>query len=147
MPKIHDAAFPQNPKTASPVFYAATVMGDVNEPTNTQLLFTAGPEGAVLTGLWCMPCGVTPATAAYLFRVPEGGTTGAKRYLIDSEAIPALSTFPVTAKITKTKFSEYSEQSTLRLGAYESLYGAIGVACPKGVVFFVQESEYDDPTA
>lgn len=145
MAKVHDAAFPQNPKTASPVFTAACVLGTINEPTNTQLLFTAGPEGAVLTGLWTIPCGAVPATGLYLFRAPAGG--GAKKYFIDSEFMPALTTFSAAAKIPKVKFSEYSELSTLRLGAGESLHGGIGTACPNGVVFFVQESEYDDPTA
>lgn len=145
MTKVYDAPFPQNPRTGSPVFKDAVAMGVVNEPSNTQLLFTAGPEGAVLTGLWAIPCGTVPATGLYLFRAPAGA--GVKKYFIDSEAMPALATFSTAAKISKVKFAEYSELSTLRLGPGESLHGGIGVACPNGVVFFVQESEYDDETA
>ena len=143
MSKTFDAPFPQDPRTASPVLTLACVLGLTNEPTNTLPLFTAGPEGAVLTGLWCMPCGAVPATGLYLFRSPAGNQT--KKYFIDSEVMPALSTFSATVKIAKVKFSEYSELSTLRLGAGESLHVGIGTASPNGIVFFAQETEYDDP--
>jgi len=143
MSKIYDAPFPQNPKNASPVFKLACVIGTENNPTNTQLLFTAGEEGAVLTGLWAIPRGVVPAVnGLYLFISTNGGVD---KFLIDSEVMPAFTTFNGGLKIPKTKFAEYSELSALRLQAGAQLYGGIGVASTPGIVMFAQESEYDDP--
>lgn len=145
MSKIYDAPFPQNPLTASPVFKLACTIGTADAPTNTQLLFTAGTEGAVLTNLWAIPRGVVPAAnALYLFLAKSGS---ASQYLIDSELMPALGTFNANIKIPKTKFAEYSELSTMRLGPGDQLWGGIGVASTPGIVFFVQESEYDDASA
>lgn len=144
MAKIYDAPFPQNPRMFVPVVTLACTLGTVNEPTNTQPLFTAGSEGAVLTNVWAIACGSTPsATALYLFLSPAGNTT--KKYLIDSEVMAAVSVSPTT-KIAKVKFAEYSELSTLRVGPGETLHVGIGVACPNGIAFPCQESEYDDQT-
>lgn len=145
MGKIYDAPFPQNPVTASPVFKTACVIGADDAPTNTQLLFTAGPEGAVLTRLWAIPRGaVGTATGLYLFLRKTGS---AAQVLIDSEAMSVFSTFTPSTKLPKTVFAEYSELSTMRLGPGDQLWGGIGVPSTPGIVFFVQESEYDDATA
>lgn len=142
MPKIYDAPFPQNPISFSPVLKSACVIGTDNTPTNTALLFTAGAEGAILTSLWAIPRGLVPAAIGlYLFRSPDGG---GNKFLVDSEAMAVFSTFNGGLKIPKTKFTEYSELSAMRLGPGESLYGGIGVASTPGIVFFAQESEYDD---
>lgn len=142
MPKIYDAPFPQNPNAAAPVLTAACVIGTANTPTNTALLFTAGAEGAILTALWAIPRGAVPAAIGlYLFWSPDAGTN---KFLIDSEAMPAFTSFTPALKVPRTKFAEYSELSAMRLGAGESLYVGIGVASTPGIVFFAQESEYDD---
>ena len=142
MTKVYDAPFPQNPNAAAPVLTTACVIGTANAPTNTSLLFTAGAEGAILTNLWAIPRGAVPAAVGlYLFWSPDGG---ANKYLIDSETMTAFTTFNTAVKIPKTKFSEYSELSAMRLGADESLYVGIGVNSTPGIVFFAQETEYDD---
>ena len=145
MGKIYDAPFPQNPVTASPVFKVACAIGTDNAPTNTQLLFTVGLEGGIQTNLWAIPRGVvTAATALYLFIKKPGSDD---KILFDSELMPALTTVNGSTKLPKTKFIEYSESSAGRFQPGDQVWGGIGLASAAGIVFFVQESEYDDATA
>lgn len=141
MPKIYDAPFPQSPNAVAAVLKVACVIGTDNAPTNTALLFTAGAEGAILTGLWALPRGAVPAAIGlYLFWSPDAGVS---KFLIDSESMAALASFTAALKVPRTKFAEYSELSAMRLGAGESLHVGIGSASTPGIVFFAQESEYD----
>lgn len=133
----HTPAFAQTTKTATAVCTAAcTVANDT--PTNTQLLFTAGADGAILTNLSAMPRATATANSLALFLSNDSGTT---KRLIDSEVMAAY-TMATTTAIPETQFSRYSEVTPLRLGAGDQLYVGTQVALAGGVVFKAEYSNF-----
>jgi hypothetical protein len=136
MTKTFTAPFAQTPQTATAIATTATASIDTT-PTNTQLLLTAGADGAILTRLWAIPRATNTATALYLFLSKDGGTT---RVLIDSDLMAA-QTVATTTAIAKTSFGNYSETTPFRLAAGDKLYVGAGVTLSNGIVF---KAEYTD---
>lgn len=136
MAKTFTAPFAQTPKTATAVATTATASIDTT-PTNTQLLMTAGADGAILTRLTAMPRATVTATSLYLFLSKDSGTT---QRLIDSELMAA-QTVSTTAAIAETAFGNYSETTPMRLEAGDRLYVGGGVTLSNGIVF---RAEYTD---
>lgn len=136
MAKTYTAPFAQTPQTATAISTTATASIDTT-PTNTQLLMTAGADGAILTRLGAIPRATVTATALYLFLSKDGGTT---KTLIDS-ATMAAQTVSTTAAISSTPFTSYSESSPMRLAAGDKLYVGAGVTLSNGIVF---KAEYTD---
>lgn len=136
MAKTFTAPFAQTPKTTTAIATTATASIDTT-PTNTQLLLTAGADGAILTRLWAIPRATVTATALYLFISKDSGTT---KTLIDSELMSA-QTVSTTAAIAETSFANYSETTPFRLEAGAQLYVGGGVTLSNGIVF---KAEYTD---
>lgn len=136
MAKTFTAPFAQTPQTATAIATTATASIDTT-PTNTQLLMTAGADGAILTRLWAIPRATVTATALYLFISKDGGTT---KVLIDSELMAA-QTVATTTAIAETAFGNYSETTPFRLSAGDKLYVGGGVTLSNGIVF---RAEYTD---
>jgi hypothetical protein len=91
-------------------------------PTNTQLLVTAGPNGARLIKLQAIPCAtVGTANQIQMFRSVDGGTT---KYFADS-ALMATYTMAQTTKAPPTDFG-YSDDYPLILQPNERIYVAEG---------------------
>lgn len=134
---IYEAPFPQVPKVTEATTTAACVIGTTNTPTNTQLLATAGAEGAVLTSLTAIPTATLgTASGLYLFISHDNGAT---QRLIDSELM-ATYTLSATTKIPKVRFADYTEQTPLRLGAGDRLY--VGAATAVAICFKAERTEY-----
>lgn len=136
MPKTPVAAFAQTQKILTAVLTLASVI-TTDAATNTQLIATAGAEGALVTKVSLMPRATITATAAYLFVSKDNGTT---LRLIDSVLIPAY-TMAVTTATPVTPFS-MSQDVPLRLEAGDKLYVSIGVALAGGVVAKAEWTDY-----
>lgn len=137
MAKTFTAPFAQTPKTALAIATTATASIDTT-PTNTQLLVTAGADGALVTRLWAIPRATVTATALYLFLSKDNGTT---QRLIDSELMAA-ATVNTTTAIAETAFSNYSETTPLRLEAGDRLYVGGGVTLSNGIVFRAEFTDF-----
>jgi hypothetical protein len=92
-------------------------------PTNTQLLVTAGPNGARLTKLQAIPC-ATVGTANQIQMFRDAGTAGVSKYFADS-ALMATYTLAQTTEAPTTDFG-YSDDNPLILQPNERLYMAEG---------------------
>jgi hypothetical protein len=138
MAKTFTAPFAQSPKTATAVLTAACVIGTAGTPTNTALLCTAGAEGALVTDISAIPQSTLTATGLVLFLSTDAGTT---KWPIDSETMAAYSA-GTTAKIPKTPFAAYTEQTPLRLTANARLYVGTLVAAASGIVFKAQSTDF-----
>ncbi len=126
---------PQTPKSAV-VNVAAANTTYTTSPTNTQLLVTAGPNGARLTKLQAIPCEtISTANQLQLFRSADGGTT---KYLADS-ALMATYTMAQTTEAPTTDFG-YSDDAPLILQPAERLYVAQGQA--KSVNLIAEWADY-----
>lgn len=136
MAKTFTAPFAQTQKTLTAVLTAASVI-TTDAATNTQLIATAGAEGALVTKVSLMPRATITATAAYLFVSKDNGTT---LRLIDSVLIPAY-TMAATTAMPVTLFS-MSQDAPLRLEANDKLYVSIGVALAGGVVAKCEWTDY-----
>lgn len=112
---------PQTPKTGTCVCTTAN-SNLTDTPTNTQVLFTAGANGARLTRVAAIPRATVTATQLQLFRSSDGGTT--KRFF-DSKLMAAY-TMAQTTAATPTTF-DYTDDNPLILAANEVVYAAIGV--------------------
>jgi hypothetical protein len=133
--KISSAPFAQTLRTLAPVCTQPGTFVDDN-PTNTQLLVSAGPEGALVTEISAFPRGTITATNAMLFLSKDGGTT---KRLVDMKTVAAW-TSSTTSAPAQTMFG-YSELAPLRLEANDKLYISIAVSQASGVVF---KSEWSD---
>lgn len=60
--------------------------GTLAAPTNTALLYTAGPDGSLITKLSSMPRATNTATQVQIYKSPDGGTTF---NLLNTALIPA----------------------------------------------------------
>lgn len=138
MAKTFTAPFAQTPKTAEAVATAAVGNLGTDAPTNTVLLMTAGTDGCILTRLWAMPRATVAASSLVLFISRDAGTT---QRLIDSELMAAY-TLATTTAIPETAFSNYSENTPLRLAAGDRLYVGSQVALSAGIVFKVEYTDF-----
>ena len=129
MALTYTAPFAQTPKTATAVCTAAATLTDT--PAHTQLLVTAGTDGAILTRLTAIPRATVTASSLVLFLSKDNGTT---QRLIDSEVMAA-HTVAATTAIPETVFPFYSESAPLRLEAGDRLYVGSQVALAGGIVF------------
>jgi hypothetical protein len=136
MANTFTAPFAQTPKTATAVATTATTLTDT--PTNTQLLVTAGTDGAILTRLTAIPRATATASDLVLFLSKDDGTT---KRLIDSALMSAY-TAAVTTATPVTTFANYSETSPLRLEAGDRLYVGSQVALAGGIVFRAEFTDF-----
>lgn len=120
---------PQTPKSAAVGLTAANATFTTS-PANTQLLVTAGPNGARLTRLWALPLEqINIANNIQLFRSYDAGAT---KYLADSKLMPTASPGAAVAN-SPTDFG-YSDINPLILAPNERLYVAEGQAEAVNVV-------------
>lgn len=138
MAKTFTAPFAQTPKTGNAVATAALGNLTTDAPTGTVLLATAGADGAILTRLWGMPRGTAAPNSLVLFISKDGGTT---QRVIDSEAMPTYSA-STTAAIPETAFTNYSENTPLRMEAGDRLYVGIQVALATGIIFRAEWTDF-----
>ena len=136
MAKTFTAPFAQTPQTANAVCTGVATVTDDN-PSNTQLLLTAGSDGAILTRLTAIPRATVTASSLALWISKDGGTT---KRLVDS-VLMAAATVNTTTAIAVTTFTTYSESAPLRLAAGDKLYVGSQVALSGGIVF---RAEYTD---
>ena len=136
MAKTFTAPFAQTPQTANAVCTGVATVTDDN-PSNTQLLLTAGSDGAILTRLTAIPRATVTASSLALWISKDGGTT---KRLVDS-VLMAAATVNTTTAIAVTTFTTYSESAPLRLAAGDKLYVGSQVALASGIVF---RAEYTD---
>lgn len=129
MAKTFTAPFAQTTKTSTAVLTTASVISS-DSATNTQLIATAGTDGALVTSVSMIPRATVTATALYLFLSKDGGTT---LRLIDSELMAAY-TMAATTAVPETKFTNVNEVTPIRLEAGDKLYASIGVALASGIV-------------
>lgn len=137
MANTFTAPFGQTPKNASVV--ATTATGDVNldAPTNTVLLLTAGTNGALLTRLAALPRATVTASRLGVWISLDSGIT--KRWF--DSVLMAAHTVATTTAVPLTAFTRYSEDTPLRLQAGAQLYVGTAVTLADGIVF---SAEYTD---
>lgn len=109
-----------------------------DSPTNTATIFTAGPDGARVTRMTCVPRATCTATLIDIFRDNDG--SGTVRRLIQRRLQPA-QTIDTTTVCPTTDFG-YSEANPLILRANEKLYASMTVALVGGIVVNVEGSNY-----
>jgi len=97
----------------------AGVNGNIQAPTNTTLLFTAGANGARLTRLEVIATASQPMAQIQVFRSTDLGVT---KRLIRAKAFPGY-TLATTNDIPPLDFG-YSDVNPLILGANEQIYVA-----------------------
>jgi hypothetical protein len=126
---------PQTPKSGiANVTTANTTY--TTSPTNTQLLVTAGANGARLTKLQAIPVAtVTTANQLQVFRSADAGTT--KRFA--ESALMATYTMAQNTEAPTTDFG-YSEDNPMILAANETIYVAVGQS--QSVNFIAEWSDY-----
>jgi hypothetical protein len=126
---------PQTPKSAI-VNVAAANSTYTAAPTNTQLLVTAGPNGARVTKLQAIPCeSIATANQLQMFRSVDGGT---QKLLADS-ALMGTYTMAQTTEAPTTDFG-YSDDAPIILQPNERIYVAQGQA--KSVNFIAEWADY-----
>lgn len=138
MAKTFTAPFAQTSKTNTAVATAAIASITTDAPTGTQLLVTAGADGAILTSLTAMPRATVTASSLVLFISKDNGVT---QRMIDSELMAAL-TVNTTTAIAETKFANISETTPLRLEAGDKLYVGSQVALASGIVFKAEWTDF-----
>jgi hypothetical protein len=128
---------PQTINVSTGVVTAAnTTYGDT--PTNTVQIFAAGPDGARVTRMTCVPRATCTATLIDIFRDNDG--SGTVRRLIQRRLQPA-QTIDTTTVCPTVDFG-YSEAAPLILRANEKLYASMTVALAGGIVVNVEGSNY-----
>ena len=125
---------PQTPKSG--VVNAATQNTNYTSPTNTQLLVTAGLNGARLTKLQAIP--VTSQTTANQLQVFRSSDGGATKRLADS-ALMATYAMAQTTEAPTTDFG-YSDDNPMLLQAGETVYVAVGQS--QSVNFIAEWADY-----
>lgn len=127
---------PQNLQTAYAVTDTAnTTYGD--SPTNTQVLVTAGANGARVTRITSIPRATVTATMLQLFLSKDSGTT---KRLINSKLMSA-HTVAVTTAITQTDWG-YSDDNPLLLEAGDQLYVGQAVSLSGGISHMAEWGDY-----
>ncbi len=122
-------AFAQAPNTGYAVATAAnTTLTD--SPDDTQLLFTAGANGSIVSAITAIQRATNAATVLYLYLSKDGGTT---KRMVKSIAAAA-TTVSTTASATATDFG-YSDTAPLYLKSTDSLYAGASVALTDGWAF------------
>lgn len=137
MAKTFTAAFAQTLNAKQAVVTTACTGINSTTPTNTELIATAGVDGALLTSLTAIPRGTVTASSLLVFSSLDGGAT---KHLKASILMSA-QTVSTTAAITATDFGICSEDKPIRLKVNEQLYVASQVAHTAGIVF---ESRWTD---
>lgn len=139
MTKTFTAPFVQKARTKMAVVTGACVIGTAGAPTNTVLLFTAGSDDSIMTGLSAMPRGTVSANIGLvLFLSKDGGIT---KEPVDSEVMGTYTLSPNT-KVPKTVFTRYNEITPRRMEAGDQLYVGAMVALAAGIVFEAETSDY-----
>jgi len=137
MAKTNVAAFAQSPKTATAVVTAAATNTGTDTPTGVVTLFTAGPDGAIMTRLTAIPRASVSASALLLYLSSSADSYATQR-LIDSETMP-LQNITTGAGIGETTFANYSEARPGRLAPGDRI--GVASALSVNVVF---KAEYTD---
>ena len=106
-------------------------------PTNSQVLVTAGANGARLTKITALARATVTATELQLYR--DGDGTGTLKRLFGSKAMAAYTVAQTTANAA-TDFG-FSDANPVILSAGEKLYAAIGVS-NTGIVFAAEWADY-----
>ena len=106
-------------------------------PTNSQVLVTAGANGARLTKITALARATVTATELQLYR--DGDGTGTLKRLFGSKAMAAYTVAQTTANAA-TDFG-FSDANPVILAAGEKLYAAIGVS-NTGIVFAAEWADY-----
>lgn len=136
MPTGNNFISPQSLKTAT----ATTTTANSNytdTPTNTQLLWTAGASGDLITKMTSLARATLTATEMQLFRSNDGGAT--KKYFMSLTY--AAFTMSQTAR-NPTADWPFSTSNPLELGPNEQLYVAQGVTLAGGIVTTAEGSAY-----
>ena len=137
MANTFTAAFAQTTQNNTAVTTTAGTYVD-DSPTNTQLLVTAGADGALVTKITAVPRATVTATACNLFFSPDDGTTNR---LIDN-VLMAAHTVAATTAIPVTPFSLVSETTPIRLQAGEKLYVNSAVTLAGGIVYNAEWTDF-----
>ena len=106
-------------------------------PTNSQVLVTAGANGARLTKITAVARATVTATELQLYR--DGDGTGTLKRLFASKAMAAYTVAQTTANAA-TDFG-FSDANPVILAAGEKIYAAIGVS-NTGIVFAAEWADY-----
>jgi len=133
----HTAPFAQIPKVNTAVLTLAGIITN-DTPTNTELIATAGTDGALLTKVTAMPRATTTANPLYLFVSQDDGVT---KRLIDSVLMEA-HTVDTSTAIPVTTFSDISQDTPIRLESNEKLYVSAGVALADGIVITARLTDF-----
>lgn len=137
MAKTFTAPFAQTLQTATAVCTAAATFAD-SAPTNTQLLFTAGADGALMTRLWALPRATVTASKLLVWISKDSGTTK----LLKDSALMTAYTSATTSATPVTKFVNFDEITPLRLGAGDQVYVGCAVALAAGIVFSAEYTNF-----
>lgn len=136
MAVTHEPVFTQAGRTVC--VFATAAKTTYNDAANAVKLCDAGTSGSLLKALSAVPRATVAATMLQLYRSPDNGTT---LELIDAELMAA-HTVAATTKIPKTKFSDVTDATPIRLAAGASLWVGIAVALAGGVVFSGQVEDF-----
>jgi hypothetical protein len=138
MAKTFTAPFAQTPKTATAIVTAAQASLELTTPTNVVLLATIGAEGAILTRLTAIPRATVGASSLRLW-ISKTDHTGC---ILRASALMAAHTVATTTAIPSTVFSQFTEDTPLRLQAGDKLYVGSAVLLAEGIVFNAEYTEF-----
>ena len=116
---------PQTPQSASAMMAFTANATYTTAPTNTQLLVTAGANGARLTKLRAIPAATVAATQLQEFRSADAGVT--KKFSNSALGAPGGYTMAPGTQPPIADFG-YSDDNPKILGPGEQLYVAVGVS-------------------
>ena len=131
------AAFAQFTKTGTAVATTASVVTS-DTPTNTVLIATAGPDGAIFTKLTAIPRATVTASGLYLFISQDSGTT---KRMVDCALMVAY-TYAATTDNEPTIFDAITEDTPIRLEAGDEMYVSSAVALASGIVFNAEWTDF-----
>jgi hypothetical protein len=137
MTKTFTAPFSQTINNSNCVITTAGT-NNTDSPTNSVLLYTAGPEGSLLTTIQALYRGTNVATSLYLFVSTDGGVT---QRLIDSVAAIAY-TYSTTTVNPLVTFPTATEDYPLRLAPNAKLYVNTAVTVASGFVVTAHGVDY-----
>lgn len=129
--------FANTPRNEAGVATAALTNLNTDTPTGPVLIYTA-TVATNITRITVQPrTSVISATSAYLY-VSKNGTTMRQK---DSVTL-GTQTINGSSAVVKATYSDYTEQTPLRLAAGESLWGGLGVAQAGGVVWNIEAADF-----